>query len=183
MNKIIMYLSSLVPIFLLMLIKDFIVILVKVLYKEAHFLELFNLTFIIGFLLCFIISFRLFCLIKNNKHMNSYRIKVYNVINRSSEYYLEYCSLFLVSLFNFSLLDIENIITFVLLVIFLGIVYIKNELFFINPTINIFQSMIYEVDTENYGKRLVISKRKIKDGDIIEVYRSDFNFTIEKRSE
>lgn len=180
MKKIIMYLSSLIPIFLLMIIKDYLIIIVKIFKKELAFRAIINPILIIGFMICLITIGLFTYLIKNVNGVTYYKVRIFNINNRSSEYYLQYFSTFFVSLFNFSLSNIENFIIFMLIVIVLGIIYIKNELFFINPTINIFQSMIYEVDTEEYGKRLIVCKQKLKEGDIVEIYISDFNFTFIK---
>lgn len=183
MKKVIMYLSSLIPIFLLMITKEYLIIIVKIFRKELAFKAIINPILIIGFMICLIIIVLFVYLIKNVKGLACYKVRIFNINNRSSDYYLQYFSTFLISLFEFSLLNIENFIVFTLLVFVLGIIYIKNELFFINPTINIFQSMIYEVDTEEYGKRLIICKQKLKEGDIVEIYISEFNFTFIKINE
>ncbi len=66
--------------------------------------------------------------------------------NRTAEYYLGYFSLFILELFAFSFTDIIDIVVMSILLLLLGIVYVKNGLFFINPTLNIFRSFIFEVE-------------------------------------
>ena len=78
-----------------------------------------------------------------------YTITLKTVKNRSAEYYLAYYSLFILALIEFSLTDPIDLTVLSLLLLVLGIVYIKNDLFFMNPTVNIFQSYIYEVDTRH----------------------------------
>ena len=126
------------------------------------------------------ISYAVFRLIKRNNRTGVYTIVLKTVKNRSAEYYLAYYSLFILALIEFSLTDPIDLITLLLLLTVLGIVYIKNNLFFINPTINIFQSYIYEIEYENDQTsitKLIISPKKLSEGDVIDINISEFEFT------
>ena len=137
-----------------------------------------ELMFMIG------IASALFLMIKSNRKVATKKIKIAVVKNRTAEYYLAYYSLFILSLIGFSLIEIRDIIVLILLLTVLGIVYIKNELYFINPTINIFRSFIYEVEyssgKEKIGK-LLISKDKLKTNQIVDIEVSEFEFTFVRR--
>ena len=183
--KIVMYLSSFIPMFLVMLIKELLKIFSNIYDKEYTYKVLLN-PLLIGeciFILVLILS--IIYLLYNNKKRTVKSYKVIEVNNKSGDYYLQYYTVILLSLINFSLLNMVDLITLTILILLLGIVYIKNDLFFINPTINIFQSMIYELKLEdahnNIETKLIISKEKIKNNNFIEVYFSDYyNFTFLK---
>lgn len=181
MKKTLMYLSAFIPMFAIMLIREVLIIITKIYECRAKWADFIN-PLLIGetiLLLILIASFTIWMF--NNKKRTTQKIIAISVNNRSAEYYLAYCSVFLLSLLNFSLLDIVDVITLALLMTALGIVYVKNGLFFMNPTINIFQSFIYEIEIESGEKKLVISKHKIDVGSVVEVDVSDFEFTFARK--
>ena len=183
--KSLMYLSAFIPMFLVMLIKEIAKIFSNIYDKKCTYKALLNSLLIGEIIFVLVLILLIILLFYNNKKRAVKSYKVIEVNNKSSDYYLQYYAVFLLSLINFSLLNIVDIITLSALIILLGIVYIKNELFFINPMINIFQSMIYELKLEdtdsNIETKLIISKEKIKKDEFIEVYFSDYdNFTFLK---
>ena len=119
-------------------------------------------------------------LLYRNRKVSVYTIQLESVKNKTAEYYLAYYSLFILALMGFSLVSPVDLVILGLLIVILGIVYIKNDLFFINPTINIFKSYIYEVEYkqgEEIISKLIISKEKIDKKDTIELEVSEFEFT------
>ena len=73
-----------------------------------------------------------------------------------------------------------------ILLFLLGIVYIKNGLFFINPTLNIFRSFIYEVEfTDGIQNRslILICKEKIEQEDYLKIKISQFDFSFAQKEE
>lgn len=185
MKKIILYLSAFLPMLFIMWVRESIAPFLDVWAGKIEWTDLYpgplliaELTLISG------IALTLFWLMKNNRKVATKKIKIDVVKNRTAEYYLAYYSLFILSLIGFSLVDIVDIIVLVLLLTILGIVYIKNELYFINPTINIFRSFIYEVEytseKERLGK-LLISRDKLKTGQIVDIEVSEFEFTFVRR--
>ena len=78
-----------------------------------------------------------------------YTITLKTVKNRSAEYYLAYYSLFILALIEFSLTDPIDLTVLSLLLLVLGIVYIKNDLFFMNPTVNIFRAISMKSSTRH----------------------------------
>lgn len=181
MKKILMYLSAFLPMFIIMFIRDLSSLISDVLNGDAKWPDLNNPLIIGEIIFIAIVSIAFLYLMKNNKNRTTRQMKIVSLNNRSAEYYLGYYSVFLLSLISFSLLDLVDVITLALLMIVLGVVYIKNGLFFMNPTINIFQSMIYEVETESGDKKLIISKHKLKPEETIEIEVSDFEFTFMRR--
>ncbi len=187
LRKLVMYLSAFLPMFLIMWIKEILLGIRNVLDKpwkyswESVYL---NPYLIIEFAIIVLVGIALFGLLRRNRNTGAYTITLKTVKNRSAEYYLAYYSLFILALIEFSLTDPVDLMVLVLLLIVLGIVYIKNDLFFMNPTINIFQSYIYEVEYETNQAtitKLIISPVKLSEGDIIDIDISEFEFTFLRR--
>ncbi len=181
MKKIIMYLSAFLPMFWLILIKDYATILKDAIDGEGSYRDLLNIQLFVVVGLVAIITICAILLISKNKELSTDLVIITNVTDRTAEYYLGYFSLFVLELFAFSFTDIVDIIVMVVLLIILGIVYVKNGLFFINPTMNIFRSYIFEAEY-NDGKairsKILICKEKIKVGDKLNVDVSNYAFTL-----
>lgn len=182
-KKIIMYVSAFLPMLLIMWVKEILLYIKNILDNPCRYTwkSLYTNPYLIveaSLLLFFLLVFVF--LMRRNKKAGVYAIKVISVKNRSAEYYLAYYSLFILALIEFSLTDPIDIIVLVMLLLVLGVVYIKNELFFMNLTINIFQSYIYEIEYE-CGKgtitKLIISSKKIFDGETVDIDISEFEFT------
>lgn len=180
-----MYISAFLPMLLIMWIKEVLLYTKRILdtpckytWKSLYTNPYLIIEAVILLLILIIFAF----LMRRNKKTGAYTIKIISVKNRSAEYYLSYYSLFILALIEFSLTNLIDIIVLVMLLLVLGVVYIKNELFFMNPTINIFQSYIYEIEYENEnGKgtitKLIISSEKLSDGETIDIDISEFEFT------
>ncbi len=186
MKKILMYLSAFLPVFTIMWLKEIALIFEQIFYKKSSWCDLLNSYLIIEFFIIVILILSFLNLIGNNKKLATKKVKVLTVSNKTGEYYLGYYSLFILSLLGFSFTDIVDILVLSLLIITLGIVYIKNELYFMNPTINIFRSYIYEVEysyKDQIERKLIISKEKVKINEIIDIEISDFEFTFMRKKQ
>ena len=186
MKKIIMYLSAFLPMFWLILIKDYATIVENAISGEGSYTDLLSIQLFIVVGLVVIITICTIFLISKNKELSTDLVVVTNVTNRTAEYYLGYFSLFILELFAFSFTDIVDIIVMVFLLILLGIVYVKNSLFFINPTMNIFRSYIFETeynDGRAIRSKLLICKEKIRVGDKLNVDVSNYGFTLASKVE
>ena len=184
-KKIILYISTFLPLLGIMWIKECVLFVLDIHSQKAMWKDLYFNPFLITELLLMIsIAIMLSILLKRSKKTATKRIKITAVKNRTAEYYLAYNALFVLSLIGFSLTDITDIVVLSLLFFILGFVYVKNDLYFINPTINIFRSYIYEIEyadgKEMVGK-LVIAKEKLKIKEIIEIEVSEFEFTFARR--
>lgn len=182
-RKVVMYLSAFLPMLLIMWLKEILLGIKNILDKPYLYSwkNIYLNPYLIGeIVFIFFIGIELYCLLKQNEKINIYPIIIKSVKNRSAEYYLAYYSLFVLALIEFSLTDPIDLIILLLLLVILGIVYIKNDLFFMNPTINIFQSYIYQIEYDN-GQglitSLIISPVKIYEGDSVSIYISEFEFT------
>lgn len=150
-KKIFLYLSSYIPIIFIIIIKDFIILLMAGIKNNDYSLLLnWNLIGVFIVLLVTIITF--IVSIFGNRKLTIDRVKIINISNKTNDYYAQYFSMFILSLLGFSFLNLVDIIVFVLILLVLGIVYIKNGLFYINPTLNLLNNYIYVVDYESNGK-------------------------------
>lgn len=186
MKKIIMYLSAFLPMFWLILIKDYATILKDALSGAGKYTNLLNVQLFIVLGIVILITICSALLISGNKVLSHDLVIASKVNNRTAEYYLGYFSLFVLELFAFSFTDIVDIVVMSILLLLLGIVYIKNGLFFINPTMNIFRSYIFEVEFSDGNKirnKLLICKEKIKQGDSLYLDISQYGFTFAKKQE
>jgi hypothetical protein len=184
LKKIILYLTAFIPVIFIILLKDFLTLLFSAMKGEITYCAIFDLKLIIlAVILVFLIA-SFFTLIRNNSSLAFDQINVHSVKNRTDEYYFSYFSIFILSLFAFSFTKMVDIIIFVIILGLFGIVYIKNDLFFMNPTLNIFQSYIFECyykKGEEMKSVLLISHRKIQPGEIIDVSVSQFPFSMLKK--
>ena len=186
MKKIIMYLSAFLPMFWLILIKDYATILKDAIAGEVPYSDLLSVQLFVVLGLVLLITIITIILISGNKNLSNDLVVATKVTNRTAEYYLGYFSLFILELFAFSFTDIVDIIVMSILLLLLGIVYVKNGLFFINPTMNIFRSFIFEVefsDGNNIRTKILICKEKIKQGDSLNIDISNYGFTLAQKVE
>lgn len=186
-RKLIMYISAFLPMLVIMWIKDVLIGVCNVIDMPWKFKwsSVYLNPFLISELVFIVlIGLLIMWLLKRDKKAGSYTVTLKGVKNRSAEYYLEYYSLFILALIEFSLTDPIDLIVLVLLLVVLGVVYIKNDLFFMNPTINIFRSFIYEVEYETSQAtitKLIISPVKLSEGNVIDIDISEFEFTFLRR--
>ena len=184
MKKIIMYLSAFLPMFWLILIKDYATILKEAIDGEAPYSNLLNIQLFIVLGIVALVTIITMILISRNKKLSKDLIVATKVTNRTAEYYLGYFSLFVLELFAFSFIDIVDIVVMSILLLLLGIVYVKNGLFFINPTLNIFRSFIFEVEYTDGNKvrtKMLICKEKIQQGDSLNIDISNYGFTLAQK--
>ena len=186
-RKLVMYLSAFLQMFLIMWIKEILLGIRNVFdkpWKYSWESIYFNPYLIREFIVIFLVGAALYFLLKRNQRTSVYTITLKTVKNRSAEYYLAYYSLFILALIEFSLTDPIDLTVLSLLLLVLGIVYVKNDLFFMNPTINIFQSYIYEIEymtNQATISKIIISPVKLSEGNIIDVDVSEFEFTFFRR--
>jgi len=185
MKKVLMYLSAFLPMLFIVWIKSIIILIIDIYNGRNSWDFKENILVVIGLIFFIVIYFFFLLFLKNNEKMATIKIKVLNVSNKTGDYFLGYLSLFMISLIGFSFASIEDMVVALLTLIFLGIVYIKNDLYYINPTIYLTKNYIYKLSYK-YNERcqtiIAITNKKLKDGDIIDIYLSDYKFTFVKKS-
>lgn len=140
MQKVILFISAFVPMYILFLIN----LIVEIINNNLTFnitnscvfvgLIIFTLIGIIG--LAFIIKY-------SCKEFKT--IKVLSIKNITDQHFLNYFSLFVLLALTFDLSKICFVCVFLAIMIFIGIVYIKNSIFYINPMLNILGYSFYDI--------------------------------------
>ena len=138
LKKVLLYLSAFIPLYVLLLTKISIQILnhnfeVNVLNTITMVtLSIFSLLGIMG-------------TICSLKAPSTTTINVISSKNITENHFLGYFSLFVLFALTFQIELISMAVVFLCIQIFIGIVYIHNNLFYINPFLNILGFSFYEV--------------------------------------
>lgn len=140
MKKILLFLSAFVPLYFLVTIK----ILIDILFGNLHFNVLNTLSLILFILAMSLGFWGAKLALKHSKTKDSL-ITIYNVKSITEQYFLGYFSLFVLFALSFELEKVSMFVVFIIILVLIGIVYIKNDLFYINPFLNILGYNFYEV--------------------------------------
>ena len=139
-KKILLYLSAFVPLYFLVIIK----VIIDIINNNLSFNVLNTFTII---LLSTLIVMGIIGATNSIKH-NKTKITKIKIINKKSiteQYFLGYFSLFVLFALSFELERVSMFIVFVIVILLIGIVYVKNDLFYINPFLNILGYNFYEI--------------------------------------
>lgn len=139
MKKLLLYLSAFVPLYFLLILK----ILVDIIFGNLTFnvlnslsLVLYSLAMIMGIIGA----------ISALKHTNTKSTKI-EIIEKQSlteQYFLGYFSLFVLFALSFEIEKVSMFVVFVSIIVLIGVVYIKNDLFYINPFLNLLGYNFYQ---------------------------------------
>ena len=154
MKKILLYLSAFIPMYFLVIVK----LLLEIINGNLSFNVLNTLMLI---MLSILIGLGLLGLYLNIIHNKSktMKIKVVKVENATDQHFLGYFSLFVLFSLSFDLEFVSMAVVFVFVLILIGIVYINNNLFYINPFLNILGFNFYDVTFIKEGEE---EERNIK---------------------
>ncbi|MCL2599330.1 MAG: hypothetical protein FWD76_05445 [Firmicutes bacterium] len=83
----------------------------------------------------------------------SLQIKVESAQNITDKHFLGYFSIFILFALSFDFSHASMFCIFVFISIFVGVVYIKNELYYINPLLNIVGMSFFEIEYQKGGKQ------------------------------
>ena len=147
MKNILLYLSAFVPMYALILIKQIIEILVGNI--KFNFVDIFVIILLMTVIILGFIGLKLEM---TRKRQTIKVIKVIDKTNTTDEHFLGYFSLFVLFSITFDLSKISMLVVFILIIIMIGIVYVKNKLFYINPLLNLlgfnFYDIVYKTENE-----------------------------------
>ncbi len=130
--------------YVLLLFKFVIEILTNNLTKD--FLNIFMVVFLLVLTICGIVGVRLVLKKPCNKKE---KITLTSVSNTTDQHFLSYFSLFVLFALTFELEKISMAIVFIAILVLVGIVYIKNNLYHINPFLNILGYSFYNITYAN----------------------------------
>ena len=155
--KILMYVSSFIPLYFLIVIKELIDIINDNLSFNITNSVMIGFNFLLIFLGALGVRGAFF-----DKKIQKVSVKEFKNVTR--ENFLPYFPLFVLFALAFELEYISMAVVYVLILVMVGIVYIKNELFYINPFLNIIGFDIYEVIVTRDGekeKRFLYSNKRL----------------------
>ena len=127
MKNVLLYLSAFIPMYLLIIIKQCIEMIMGNL--EFNFLNLFVLGLLVLIVVLGLIGLKIEIF---NRRGESMDVVVIQKTNTTDEHFLGYFSLFVFFALTFDLSKLSMLIVFVLIVFMIGVVYVKNKLFYIN---------------------------------------------------
>lgn len=154
MGKVILFVSAFVPMYILFLINSVVWLILG--HLEINFV---NITTIIVLVLLSIVGIVGVLFQINCKSKEQIEIKVISKKNLTDQHFLNYFSLFVLLSLTFDLSKLSFVFVFIVILIFIGIVYIKNNIFYINPLLNIMGYSFYDIvylDSDGKKKELRI---------------------------
>lgn len=183
MNKILLYLSSYVPLYLILIVKNMIL---KLELKEWNIKEIKYFNTIDDYILVILTLLTIISLIyikyslKSIKKYQKNRYETTRINNASSDSILNYISIYILTFIDFNLNSLSNIITLVFIMILLGIISIKYDDLYINPTLLFWNYKIYNISINKNGKeteKIVLIRGNIYKNTKLEIYESNKQYT------
>lgn len=101
-------------------------------------------------------------------------IKITNIENINHEH-LTFLATYIIPLICIDFSKPQNLVVFTLLLIIIGSIYIKTNLFYANPTLALLGYYIYQVETDcpNYPKAIFISCERLYKNDSVQYIQLD----------
>lgn len=156
MNKVILYLSSYVPLYFILIIKN---VLIKLENRgwnisDIKFFNTIDDWVLIVLILLTIISLTFVSIILSKiKEYHQNRYRVIKVNGTSNDSVLNYISIYILTFIDFNMNSISNIATLVFIMILLGIISINYDELYVNPTLLIIWNYrIYNITINRNGK-------------------------------
>ena len=140
MAKIILFISAFVPMYILFLIN-----LVVELVNENLSMNKTNTIVLLSLIVLILIGTIGLIVVINWKGKRYTKITIVSKKNITDQHFLNYFSLFVLLALTFDLSKFCFICVFLVILIFIGIVYIKNNIFYINPMLNIMGYSFYDI--------------------------------------
>lgn len=151
LKEILMFLSAFIPMYFLVWIK----LVMEVINHNLTF-NVLNTTIFVSMIVVIILGIIGLTLEIHNKNQKSKPVTILTAKNITDQHFLGYFSLFVLFAITFDLSKVSMAVVFLLIMIMIGVVYIKNKLFFINPFLNIlgfnFFDITYIVDGSSQTK-------------------------------
>lgn len=180
-KNIFLYLSAFIPLFVLLATK----LLVDIFNNNLsfNFLNIFNLCLLFAMILCGIVG-----ILWNTKFgkYKELKITVKSSKEITDQYFLQYFSLFVMFAIPLDISYYNEFFIYIIVLIFIGIVYINGELYYINPLLNILgyrffdTSFVCENGDEITAK--IFSKHKLENGKRYLIKKKSDNFAFVKEN-
>lgn len=140
-KNLLLYISAFVPMYFLIFIK----LIVEIINQNLSFNILNTLNFVT---LLTLIVLGLFGLYYNvfKSNIKTEKITIIKTENITDKHFLGYFSLFVFFALPLDLSLVSVYCVYILVLVFIGIVYISNDLFYINPLLNIFGYKFFSIE-------------------------------------
>lgn len=177
LKNIMLFLSAFIPMYFLIWVK----LVMELINNNLHFNVLNTIVFVS---LIVVIALGLLGLkleIFNQKE-KSQKVIIMEWNNITDRHFLGYFSLFVLFAITFDLSKVSMVVVFVLILCMIGVVYVKNKLFYINPFLNIlgfnFYKISYKVENDEQVLQTHIFYRgNLKENKFYWVKIKDENFS------
>ncbi len=135
-----LYISSFVPLYLLVIIKTGI----EMLNDNLHF-NITNTTLLILMIVLTIMGmFGVGGFVRYETKRVS-EVRILSCHNTTDQHFLGYFSLFVLFALTFDLSKVSMSVVYIIILVLIGVVYVRNNLYSINPLLNIMGYSFYEV--------------------------------------
>jgi hypothetical protein len=181
LRNLFLYFSAFVPLFVLLFVK----IIVDIANQNLtfNFLNTLNLC-----LLCSMIILGIFGLFWNTTLSDEKEviIKVKKSKNITDQYFLQYFSLFVLFAVPLDISYVNEFCIYLIVLVFIGIVYINSGLYYINPLLNILGYKFYDVtfvsqETGKQREAKIFSKQDLlKTNYVVKIKNDNFAFVSRK---
>lgn len=186
MNKILkvgLFLSSFSPLFILIMVKELIQILNG--NWSFNFLNTFILIALASFIFYGLMSFKI--IFNKVIKTKSQKIQIISKKNITDEHFLGYFSIFVLFAVTFEIQMYSMAVIFFIILGLIGRVYIKNDMFYINPLINLLGYSFYDIEAESFSGKVykvrVFHKGRLKIQSTYLMQDSHSNFIFLKDNE
>ncbi len=161
-KNLLLYISAFMPMYILILIK----LIVEIINDNLHFnvLNTLNLTTLLALITLGIVG-----LVWNIKFESDQakEVIITEKQNITDQHFLGYFSLFVFFAIPLDLANMSNYCIYVAILVMIGIVYINNSLYYINPLLNLLGYNFYNIKYHEKGKDEIRSAKIFYRGTLI----------------
>ena len=161
-KNILLYLSAFIPMYFLIFVK----VVIEIINDNLHFTVLNTLNLSTLILLIILGFIGLYWTIHYTKD-ESKEIIILNKENITDQHFLGYFSLFVFFAIPLDLSYISGYAVYVLIIIMIGIVYINNSLYYINPLLNLLGYNFYDITFKECEKNEERHAKFFYKGDLV----------------
>lgn len=177
LKNIMLFLSAFIPMYFLIWVK----LVMELINDNLHFNVLNTIVFVALIVVIVLGLIGLKLEIFNQKE-KSQKVIIMEWNNITDRHFLGYFSLFVLFAITFDLSKVSMVVVFVLILCMIGVVYVKNKLFYINPFLNIlgfnFYKISYKVENdEQILQTHIFYRGNLKENKFYWVKIKDENFS------
>ena len=140
MKSVLLYLSAFIPMYALLILQ----ILIDIINGNLHFNVLNSISLSI-FAVAIILGATGLALSLNKKPKKQTEVLVVSSVNITDQHFFSYISIFILFTLTFDISKISMFISTIVILCLIGVVYIRNKIFYINPLLNILGYSFYEI--------------------------------------